>query len=150
MIKKSLWIAIPLLFMVSCPSPQERVVFEFSTNKSIPMIDVLINGKHGKLIIDTGSSVSFLNENFSKWYGFEDDIGDKVTKFSTIGGYSNMRKIENVKVEYEGKELVHDFNTSRMRSLYRATGAVGVIGADYLFKNQLIIDYECETIIKRE
>jgi hypothetical protein len=108
-------------------------------------IDLYLNGKRGRFLVDTGASISILDVNQSKYYHFNTmKRNDNVVG---VGGSSNIYGIKNcelstkdglvVLVNFKGSDLSALNNSMRKDGLE----VVGVIGSDFLMNANAIINY---------
>ena len=140
-----IWIFLYLMF---CYIDSDPIVFKFDIYKSLPVMKVTINNKEGFLLIDSGSLSSILDKEFAEYFGFENEIGDIKEELNGLGGTVMMLNIRKVKVKYGDIVIDHEFKTSDLGQLFKTTGAVGVLGSDYLIKHRLIIDYNSKRILR--
>ena len=109
-------------------------------------MEVTINGKRGKLLIDSGSFSSILDSKFAKHFNFYNQIDDDEEEVNGLAGTVKLRSVKKVTVSYRGKDIHHKFKTADLNGLFKDIGAVGVLGSDYLIENRLIIDYKNKII----
>ena len=166
-IKKSnsIFIGILSIVMVSIAacSPARNVSvstglsqsIRFQTAGRIPVIEVILNGKPARFIIDTGASVSVLNEPDAGYYGFRvidpfflADI--EVTGFADT---SLMKQTANCTLEIGRLKITHlrfkSKNISHLTSLlYRneCVRVAGILGSDMFTQYRMQIDFMNKTI----
>lgn len=147
-LKKLCVVLLVLLFLNGCGDEHQKEIFEFADFSEVPIIEVTINGRLGRLVVDSGAAVSSLDSKYARYFGFQDSIGGEEEILTGIGGSVTMRNIDSVVVYYKELRINHGFKTSSLGEMYRLTGAVGVLGADYLMKEKLIIDFKSNSIRK--
>jgi len=118
----------------------------------IPVISATLNGKPAYFIIDTGASVSVLNEPEAKSYGFivgaNDDVN--VTGFT---GTSNMRRVVNCTLQVGTLKITHiRFSCKNINELVTVVYGnenikiSGILGSDLLGQYRMQIDFMNQTI----
>ena len=114
----------------------------FVTVNNIPAINLNINGKNAFFLIDTGASNSLIDIDSAKEYNFICENLHKKTITSVGSSIIKIYKTENIKAYYN--EIVFDieFKAMDLTHLKNNMSVLGVIGADWLNKNNIIIDYK--------
>lgn len=136
-------ILLILLTLLSCNNDS----IPFSTEIGMPILDVNINGKDAKLLLDTGASISIIDSSAVSEYDF--NIYDKTNlNVSGIGGTIKLYYTDNTYTMSGVHTLDIDFKASNLTELRRNLGVVGVLGSDYLKENKLIIDFTNNTLRK--
>ena len=148
---------IIFLFLFSCKGNTVAPVFEdgkakfISVNK-IPVIEGKLNGKKAFFVIDTGASISVLDEKQGKEYGFESSALDENTNLSGYGGNTYMKEAiyENVMVggvDFNGEYYSQDLSNI-VRAIRENEGIKisGIIGCNILKSKKAVIDLEENTI----
>jgi len=139
-------ISIIIISIISLSTDGYKEVGDFYIYKGLPVIDVDINGNKTKLLIDTGSTSSFLDLNSSSELGFQYTmIGSGVTG---VNGTTNVGLVKNVKVLINEKRTNIKFKTVDLKAIDRLNVS-GILGNDYFVKNNLVIDYEEKRIKKK-
>ncbi|WP_431137496.1 aspartyl protease family protein [Psychroserpens mesophilus] len=121
----------------------------FISHNNVPIIQVEINGLPANLLVDTGASISVLDITTINHYGFIIDTSKELFIVSGVGGSTNGYHLLNVTICNTNGELITDdfnFRTINLSNQRFHTGIVGIIGADYLKQNDVIIDYNTQTI----
>lgn len=141
---------IIFFFLTSCSissrvthGVQELNLYEF---KNMHFVSIVLNGKKGKLLIDTGASKSILDISKSEEYGFNYiPLSDQ--QYIGLGGLEDIYipfdyKVGNFAIPFLGANL------SGIQSFFNRDGIyiIGVLGADYLEKNKCIIDFKKNTL----
>lgn len=104
------------------------------------MLNVFINGKGARLLIDSGATSSYLDITQSKHYRFtveksEDDVAG-------IGGTRDIYDIYNVTLLLRGGVLKHKFKGMDLSSVTSRKHIVGILGTDFLNKHEVMINYK--------
>ncbi len=146
-----------LFLLISCNGSTEEPKFidgkvKFTSVNKIPVIEGKLNGKKAFFILDTGASLSVLDEKQSKEYGFSTTDLDSDTHISGYGGNTSMKEAvsENVNVggvDFNGNYYSQDI--SNIVNVIRANEGVkisGIIGCDILKTKGAIIDLSENTI----
>ena len=114
-------------------------------NRNLFFVDVIINGKRGRLLVDTGASISIIDINQAKKYGFK--YHSKNVSVMGIGGSTNRYRISNIKTKTKYDETVLiTYNGADISSLVNnmaldGIDIVGVLGSDYLMNTGAVLDY---------
>ena len=111
-----------------------------------PIIKGLKDEKDFNFIVDTGASVSIIDETVAAFLGF--DIKKlKVENLTTISGRATSKILKLPKIELFGRSM-SNFEVKVMDLPAQVTLlADGLIGTDFLLKfKQLKIDFEAKTI----
>lgn len=117
---------------------------ENDTKFGLILIETNYNGKDIKILIDTGSEVSLINENLVKIFNNVENNKIKISKIALIG--ANNKKLcdvsssFNLNLELENKIL--NFQLLIVPNM----DIDMVIGSDHLSKYKSIINYENKTI----
>ena len=105
------------------------------------LINAKINTKRGFLLVDTGSDLSLIDKNTAKKYRFK--IGSKYKAMRGIaGGERWSYNVEFLSIRSKGVTIDADFKAVNLSGVLREIGVVGIIGADWLNKNGVVIDYK--------
>jgi hypothetical protein len=103
-----------------------------------------INGKGGHFLVDTGANISALDIKQMDEYSFgHNDVDSPVTG---VGGKWIIYEATNVIVDYNGEILDINFTVNDLTHVREAlseyVNLLGIIGGDFLIKNNMIIDYK--------
>lgn len=123
---------------------------DFIAVSKVPVVEGTINGKQAFFIVDSGASLSVLDDNQSDYFKF-------LTSSSNIaaagyGGVASFGNASNVKLTIGGKKFETDFKSqdlSKIVDLIRENDGVeisGIIGSDIMKDYHFIIDYSELTI----
>lgn len=121
--------------------PQNYQEYRLTSISDLYFIDIELNGKKARLLIDTGASKSLLDINKAEQYNFKYLLLAK-DKYIGIGGVVDIY----VTYEYRTKPFHISFLGARFDEItqyFEQDGIiiVGIIGADFLKQNGAIIDY---------
>ena len=117
----------------------------FELHKGLPVVEVVVNDKPARMIIDTGASSSVLDKESSVVYGYKCQMFDGL--FSRgISGTSSIGLAKNVNMTINGKKIVLNFKCIDLNELSKTMNVLGVLGSDYFSRNSLIIDYDTLTM----
>jgi hypothetical protein len=103
-----------------------------------------INGKKGCFLVDTGANISALDIKQMNEYNFgHNDVDSPVTG---VGGKWTIYEATNVIVDYNGEILNINFTVNDLTHVREAlseyVNLLGIIGGDFLVKNNMVIDYK--------
>jgi len=135
-------ILLSLLVLLSCKRITPKTI-PFQTITGMPIIEIDVNGKRGRLLIDTGAGMSLIDSTASQAYGyklFKNMFVDM--KIEGIGGTKNAYLVNNIELSHNGTKINVYFESSDLRFLYLRHGVIGIIGSDFLIQNNIIIDYQ--------
>jgi len=137
---KKILISLSLLAtMISCNAQKEDntpdKTVKIQSADGIPVIRIKINGKEVYVIMDTGASISVIDENASSELEFSVRDDPREQETAGYGGNTTMMLTDITGFELDGEELRGEFKTqdlsnvvSAMRSGtgYRITAIVGM------------------------
>ena len=112
---------------------------------NLPIITVDINGKPGRLLIDTGASVSIIHTREANKYGFS--TGKSKDPVFGIGGGTNALSTYNLRVTYRDSLIDTDFIALDLTDVKRNTGVVGILGSDWMKRNRVTVDFDNNIIL---
>ena len=142
--------------MGSCTSsklPSQQTPLKFQIWDNIIYLDVKVNGKKARFIVDTGAALSLIDVNQSKFYGFDVTQLDHSNFIQGFGSKNQLLAASHINVQYHefdlrglkfwGSDLSHlnDFLQPRNIKI------LGVLGSDYLAQEKAIIDYERRSLV---
>jgi len=144
---KKILIVLAIITLFSCEREIEPNTMNFTIRKGLPMLRVNINGLNGFLLVDTGASTSILDSSVVNIYKF------KVYRFidmevSGIGGAIGMYYTADVDLKYNDESMNVNFKSSNLRNVRNNLGVIGILGSDYLIKNEIIVDYKNKVLRK--
>jgi hypothetical protein len=126
---------------------------KFITVGSIPVVEGRINGKKAFFVVDTGASISILDEACAKRFGFT-AIASLDRIVIGLGGESRINDASNCLVELGPLKIDQvSFRTKRLGSFVAAIRrdahieVSGIIGADVFNHYKININYKDRTII---
>jgi len=135
------WIIILFLFLTSCAVYNWSDEVNLIEQYQLHFVQIKVNGKVGKLLVDTGASKSLLDINKSEEYGF-DYLLLSENQYVGIGGVTDIYVIYNYKIEgpwvtFLGADLteIQEFFDDDNINI------VGILGVDFLENNSCILDF---------
>lgn len=140
-------IILSLFALISCNKDvKELGEIPFYVQNNLPMTNLRVNGKMSKFLIDSGASRSVIDETLKSRLNFKsfNDGG----YFEGIGGGRLSKQAYNIVSIYKDDTLDITYKSVDIKNLRKGLGIVGIIGGDYLVKNNLVIDYERRTLRK--
>lgn len=151
---KNLWILLFLLIL-GCSSSQNIISYDFKevfslyAKNNMLFIDVTINGKPGRLLIDTGSSKSLMDINKAKEYGYEYLLLSE-DQYIGLGGLQDIYVVFNCQIDeffvtFLGTDL------GEITGYFNKDGIdiVGILGSDFLDMHEILIDFKKNLMYKR-
>ncbi len=155
---------LPFFFAIllfSCAPEINLFEAESETNQSIrfkriagriPVISATLNGKPAYFIIDTGASVSVLNEPEAENYGFTVGVSNDIN-VTGFAGSSNVRRVGNYTLQVGTLKITHiRFSCKNINDLVRAVyqneniKISGILGSDVFAQYRMQIDFMTQTI----
>lgn len=147
-------ILIFVFLLISCENKNNEIN-EFKTSifnieNNIPIITVKLNNKKVNLIIDTGSELSIIDE---KYYKKNNDFnvidstminintlnGEQINKVYIINGIVN----DSINIKLYTMDISNVINDMFIKQQIFIDG---IIGVDFLYENNLIIDFKNKTL----
>jgi hypothetical protein len=123
----------------------------FRTHAGIPLIKVKLNGKTAHFIVDTGASVSLLNEGEAEYFGFQTRSDEDLDEVCVTGlnGTAVANRVSPCVLEL-GTLTVrsHHFKSRDMVEFSRpfmdqaGIRIAGILGSDLMMYYHLQIDYK--------
>ena len=123
---------------------------DFVASTKVPIVSGTLNGKKTYFILDSGASLSVLDDTQSESFGFETSNSDK--EAFGYGGVAKFKEASNVEITIGGLIFETDFKSQDLTGLknliLEVDGYVisGIIGSDIMKKNNFILDYSTSTI----
>lgn len=123
---------------------------DFVTVNKVPVVKGTLNGKEAFFIIDSGASMSVLDEAQSDYYDFSSFTSN--TEAAGYGGVAEFREASKVNLMIGGKKFDTEFKTQDLTAiveLIKQNDRVeisGIIGSDIMKTYHFIIDYSELTI----
>lgn len=140
-----------MLFLLSCESKVKDNSFEgdnkieFISLKGIPVVKGKLNNKETYFIIDSGASVSVLNEKEKDKFGFSTSESD--IEAAGYGGTANFMDVFGAEIEIGGVKFITDFKAQDLTAIVNIVSKSqgveisGIIGSDIMHKNDFVINY---------
>lgn len=147
-------ILIFVFLLISCENKNNEInefkTSIFNTKNNIPVITVKLNNKKVNLIIDTGSELSIIDE---KYYKKNNDFnvidstminintlnGEQINKVYIINGIVN----DSINIKLYTMDISNVINDMFIKQQIFIDG---IIGVDFLYENNLIIDFKNKTL----
>jgi len=144
--KLILMLTLAFLTLSSCKNKEDiPTSIQFTTERNLPIMTGKLNGITAKFLIDSGAESSIIDSYLIFKYNFTLTPDNLMVG---VGGLSQSYKVEGAYLFYDGHPMGIEFKSVDMRLFRKGTGAVGVIGSDYLIKHNLIIDYKNNVLRK--
>lgn len=124
--------------------PQPGII-PFDFYKGVPIIEVKLNGRKARLLIDSGASLNILSREAKEKYGFS-TYTIKGYDVAGIGGSKVLGGVRNADVEYDNICLNIPFRAMSLKAVQYKLNIVGIIGSKYLNRHGYVIDYKSKTI----
>lgn len=128
-------------------SEMNEIPFEMTSG--LPLIEVTLNGKKAKMLIDSGAMSSVLNIYSHMEYEFTFTEVDNENFLGAGGNLIRSGLVDNTCVMVDGRILPVRFKGLEMGIMSERLGIVGIIGSDYLDDYDYILDYEKNVIRTR-
>jgi hypothetical protein len=148
--KKIILLIILSLMTITISCKKDKPIPEsikFSIPEQLPIINVTINGKKAKLLLDTGASSSLIDSNLAEKYGFS--VYNLIDMdVNGIGGSQKLYHTKGVEVYYLEQPMYVRFKSTDLRDIRLQLGIVGVVGTDYLQQHEMVIDYKNKVLRK--
>ena len=144
------------LLIFSCQDNKRDNLFEgdnkidFISLNGIPVVKGKINSIDTYFIIDSGASLSVLDESQKDKFKFiveESDI-----EAAGYGGTANFKNAIGVNIEIGGVKFSTEFKSQDLSKIgeiiFKSQGVKigGIVGSDIMHKNKFIIDYSLNSI----
>ena len=147
-----------LFFIVSCNSNLNtnnnftNGSVKFISAKGVPVLKGTLNGKPAYFIMDSGASLSVLDSDQSKDYGFNVYADSEDGMVAGYGGTTQMESASNVNIEIGGVKFIGDYKSQDISNIVSAISKdlgihiSGIIGSDIMSNLGIIIDFGTESI----
>ena len=110
-------------------------------------VAIIINGKKGRFIIDTGASGTVVDSKSAKKFNLNYEVGITkagglgTTKLAAIKSKNNTISFGKIKIHSFELRVIDLSHVNKSLMAKRASAIDGVIGADILNNKKAIIDY---------
>jgi len=152
--KKIIVILILILFAANC-KPQDKQFegdnkINFISYNKLPIVEGKINNRKAYFILDSGASISVLDESQSRKFNF--DVEESSSEAAGYGGIAQFSSVYNADLEIGGLGMVTNFKGQDLTAIVAAMEASegitisGIIGNDIMKPNKFIINFGDETI----
>ena len=153
--KKTLIVLLTLFSFMAC-HPQDKS-FEgdnkvsFASYNKLPIVEGKINNRKAFFILDSGASISVLDENQANKYDFDvlDSPGNEAAGYGGVAQFSNAF---NANVELGGVQFTSNYRAQDLTAIVSIMEAqegiiiAGIIGNDVMKPNKFIINFADNTI----
>lgn len=119
----------------------------FNVTSGLPIINVTLNGVESRFLLDSGASNSILNCDLFDKYDFI-KLRKPISIVTGLGGSRYVYEITGTQLIYNDKIIPINFRCTDISILSNSLDIVGLIGSDFLIKNDLIIDYKNKVLRK--
>ena len=140
------FIIILFIFLTSCSiynwGPSEVKMEE---QFDLHFVNIKVNGKSGKLLVDTGASKSLLDISKAEEYGFQYLLLGE--QYVGLGGVTDIYIIYDYKIEgpwvtFLGADLSHIQEYFNKDNIH----IIGILGVDFLENNNCVLDFTNNTL----
>lgn len=121
---------------------------KIKTRGGLPFVEVEINGNRAELLLDTGANMSYINSSKIGEFGIrvnENAPGVNLTGVGGSGGITSGVYKFNIK-KNDTTELPNNINFRTTDLSNIGIKVDGIIGSDYLRKNNALIDYKTNIV----
>ncbi len=121
--------------------------------KKIGFVEFEVNGRKAVFILDTGASISVLDEEQAVDYGIEYYPQNGEGKIHGLGGKNPFHIASVLNLKYDNDiSFRHKFYTTDMDHLKaflmrKKISILGILGADFFIKHKAIINYDEEYLM---
>lgn len=122
----------------------------FSLSLGVPIVELTLNGKKAKFLIDTGASLNLVSSLKADKYGFKVYSSKDKQEVTGIGGTKNLGSTYDIEVKHGEFKWNIVFFATPLEQVINKLGIVGIIGTKFLKRNGFTIDYRLNKIYKRE
>jgi Aspartyl protease len=138
-----------LLILTSYSNKKTPKSIALIYHNNLYFIKIKLNDKNANLLVDTGAAASLLDINQAEEYNFEAQETEHL--FAGVGGTSNRYRVYKYKFHHDSTTLnvyPHGADLKFIVESFSKTGMsiTGVLGSDFLRKNNAIIDYRTKTL----
>jgi hypothetical protein len=140
---------VPLMMLLGCMAPAQLIpgCVSFRTVNKIPVVEGKINGKRAYFIVDTGASISILNETEASRFGFKFFTPQDI-EVHGLSGQAEINEATHCEVEFGSLKIRGlKFHTKKLNEVVRAiheneaVEIAGIIGANVIDFYGVTIDY---------
>lgn len=113
--------------------------------RNLFFVDLKVNDKYARFLVDTGASISLLDINQAKKYGFtyksrNDEaigLGGSTRRYKAYGHETRTKNDRELLVRFEAADLSNIVHNMQLDGV----SILGVIGSDFLMNTGAVIDY---------
>lgn len=154
-----LYLILSLTLFIGCVSKENKGQKEFCTsiidNENTPIVKFKNKGSEVRLIIDTGSEISIIDDDYyCKHLQYFDYVSNAEYDINTLSGkVSSGVIIANTMLDDSlyTKFYITDIDNIK-KEVFINTGRNidGILGCDFLYKNKSIIDFKHKVLSNKE
>ena len=142
--------------LFSCASPPQRNrpdELAIRITENLILVKLLVNGKQANFIVDTGASVSVIDRHQASKYRFRCFDNLDQGRMNSMAGISSLILTSGIELKHQNRQFKHvKFYASDMDYINRFmkerhVNILGILGADFLKRNQAVIDYKHRRIM---
>lgn len=149
-IMKKVVAILAVLLMISCNKTSlGESEIGIKTRGGLPFIEIEINGNKAEFLLDTGANMSYINSKKIGDFGIlinSNAPGTDLTGVGGSGGITNGVYKFSIK-KNDTTELPNNINFRTTDLSNIGIKIDGIIGSDYLRKNNALIDYKTNIVI---
>ncbi|MEO1049236.1 MAG: aspartyl protease family protein [Bacteroidota bacterium] len=150
-------ILIVCIGLVSCaerPHRSDPDQLQFVVWDDIIILDMYINNRKAKFIVDTGASISLIDTNQSAKYRYQYYANDNKGQLTGFGGQENF--VRTSVIELSSCEGVHynnvKFYAANLNHINKVLSSrniqvLGILGADFLNGHKVVINYHTRRLV---
>ena len=138
-------IFIVALFLVSCTSNPSSEKINMSLG--LPIVYVTINGVSVEMILDTGGSITVIEESYLPKLKIEKVSGGR--DIAGYGGNKNVRMTDQKYIHIANSKMYADVYTGDLSNIVSESTVVGILGIGHLTSVDAIIDLQTNQITVR-
>ena len=147
---------VALFFIFGCVEQEESFlddrIIKFTSVNKLPVVEGKINNKKAFFIIDSGASISVLDEDQSNTYNFYYQQLEDISQAAGYGGNFNYGHAYDAEISLGGLDLYTEYKTKDISDIVDVIKqndhiiVTGIIGSDIMKKYKFIINYSNNTI----
>lgn len=146
--KRILFLVVALI-AASCSNKEyEQNEIKIDNMYGLPFLELLINGNKARMLLDTGANMSYINSKNIGKFGIilnSNAPGTDLTGVGGSGGVTNGVYKFSIK-KNDTIELPNNVNFRTTDLSNIGIKVDGIIGSDYLRKNNALIDYKTNIV----
>ena len=132
-----------LIFIISCNSPSSSIPIDNS--QPVPLITVTINGQKVVMIMDTGGSVTVIDDNYLNVLNIKELRSSKT--IVGYGGHKSMTLTNENEIIIGEVSTFSDIFVTDLDYILEGTDMVGILGVGHLKSGNAKIDFENNIVL---